>query len=336
MKFIINYKLFESENKLFRDLPISEYTTIIRSPNISCFNERDITIISSFLKNNNIKYQFKNGSLLPLGNHWAVGGSDDIDIEINDSVVHTHLTDGSVKSFDVRDYANLSYDEIDALGENGDSWFTLKNFYLSIPNPKNIREIPIIIFKCYSEYYIVDMGEKSDVSYLCDQIDGLVSCLSSINIQNEEYKHVEYLYSRVNSSDMVEAMNRDVGIPKSEMDIITNLKIPGKEITIKDGIVPEKNMQIYCGEDNTFYHAECLLINISDKNSPDMILRETLIEIIRTDDEYYMANVRIFSWDSSWGGPKNLSEVGEDEEPEYYKCDSIDGLVQFIELVSTW
>jgi len=328
MKFIIRYKLFESEIKLFRDMPTSEYTKMVRKPDIACFDEKDIKVLSDFFKKNNIKYQFKDASLLPLPPlDWVIVGDNDIDIhiDIEEKPINAHLTDGSVKSFDLRDYIGLSYKEIDALSEIKENWFTLHNFSLVIPKDP----IPIVILKCYCEYYIVDMGERSGKSYLCDQIDGLISCLSNINIQNEEYKHMEYLYTRVNADDMIEAMNRDVEIPKYEMDIINNLECDGKKFDIDEGITPEKSMQIYSEVDNKYFQAECLLISILDIQLGGRGDEKTVMEVLRTDDEYYMVNVTFYGWYGSW-------RMNVLDDPEYYKCDSIEGLIQLIEEVMKW
>lgn len=351
MRYIIKYKIFESKN-LFRPLSTVEYTNMVREPNISCFDEEDIRVLSDFFKKNDIEYQFKDVSLLPLPpNTWSLSGENDIDIDIDENVITLSLTNNTTKKFDLRDYRGLSYDEIDALGETDKNWYTLHNFSLVIPNSKNSR-FPIVILKSYSEYYIVDMcddkisSDESDwQSYLCDQLDGLIDCLSHLNIQNEEYKYENVLYQHCEIDEMSESMNRDTEIPKHEMEVIKtiisshtchrpDLYDDCKEITLEEGA-----MQLFDVPHAEFgcCRVECLKIIFKQNRKG----KKLVLEVFRTNDEYYMVNVRSFDWEESMGRNGSWAEIELDDPiysfgTPYYKCDSVDGLVQFIDLVMTW
>lgn len=134
---------------------------------------------------------------------------------------------------------------------------------------------------------------------------------------NEELDRIDY-------KDRFDYASHIVPFPKKYKQIIEELDIPGNEI-----ILQNEQVYIHNYDDNEHVIVSILNINIIGTWNGIRDDYKWVVETFLTSDEWFICNVRKEEWKGSW---RNV----DIDDPEIYRCDGIDGLIELLEEVVTW
>jgi hypothetical protein len=107
--------------------------------------------------------------------------------------------------------------------------------------------------------------------------------------------------------------------PKNIKQDLENLEFTNREI-----IVNFSNLYIWDDEYTMNNEIDGMTVDILDIHLGIRQDRKFTVNVFLTDDDWYICYVDLYEWKGSW-------RKGQLDDHECYKCDSLEGLIIFIE-----
>ncbi len=180
-------KLFEEINTLIFYLTHQEYDELFMTPNFYCFSNKEILMLSEFLKKEikekSIKFDFVDARInSSSSNKFFLYDDMDMGFAIRDDIAMVYKSDGSSEQIIAVDSDNYPEDATTPPNEI----IILKNFTLLLTvngdnySKRHVGGTHVYINKVKDEWFLVSQQNYvTTIHYKCDQIDGLVAYLKN-------------------------------------------------------------------------------------------------------------------------------------------------------------